>query len=102
MMFILAGGRLAYRMKTPWRDGTTHVTMSDGELLEKLAGAALLRQHHKPRVAGLFHLLHVISARLVSDRQLLIDPAPRHIFFDELLDSGPVAAVLEPFATAKN
>jgi len=24
-------------MKTPWRDGTSHVVMSDGELLEKLA-----------------------------------------------------------------
>jgi len=33
----LSGGRLAYRMKTPWRDGTTHVVMSDGELVEKLA-----------------------------------------------------------------
>src|SRR5881296_667561 len=27
----LPGGRLAYRMKTPWRDGTTHVIMSDGD-----------------------------------------------------------------------
>ena len=34
----LASGRLAYRMKTPWRNGTTHVIMSDGELVEKLAG----------------------------------------------------------------
>src|SRR5436309_11674255 len=33
----LASGRLAYRMKTPWRNGTTHVIMSDGELVEKLA-----------------------------------------------------------------
>ena len=33
----LLGGRLAYRRKTPLRDGTTHVIMSDGELVEKLA-----------------------------------------------------------------
>src|SRR5207249_8365041 len=33
----LASGRLAYRMKTPWRNGTTHVIMSDGQLVEKLA-----------------------------------------------------------------
>src|SRR5262245_52520456 len=32
----LSSGRLTYRMKTPWRDGTTQVVMSDGELLEKL------------------------------------------------------------------
>ena len=31
----LPGGRLAYRMKAPWRDGTTHVIMSGGELVDK-------------------------------------------------------------------
>jgi hypothetical protein len=30
-------GRLAYRLKTPWRDGTTHVSMKKHELLERLA-----------------------------------------------------------------
>jgi hypothetical protein len=30
-------GRLAYRLKTPWRDGTTHVVMERHELLERLA-----------------------------------------------------------------
>ena len=30
-------GRLAYRFKTPWRDGTTHVLMERHELLEKCA-----------------------------------------------------------------
>ncbi len=30
-------GRLAYRFKTPWRDGTTHVLMERHELLERLA-----------------------------------------------------------------
>jgi len=30
-------GRLAYRFKTPWRDGTTHVPMERHELLERFA-----------------------------------------------------------------
>lgn len=30
-------GRLSYRLKTPWRDGTTHVIFEPQELLEKLA-----------------------------------------------------------------
>jgi len=29
----LSGVRLAYRMKTPSRDGTTHVLINDGELV---------------------------------------------------------------------
>ncbi|MBW1886567.1 MAG: transposase, partial [Deltaproteobacteria bacterium] len=30
-------GRLSYRLKTQWRDGTTHVLMERHELLERLA-----------------------------------------------------------------
>ena len=30
-------GRLSYRLKTRWRDGTTHVLMARRELLERLA-----------------------------------------------------------------
>ncbi len=35
-------GRLAYRLKTPWRDGTTHVVMERHELLDRLL---LLTRH---------------------------------------------------------
>jgi len=33
----LPDGRLSYRLKTPWRNGTTHVIFDELELLEKLA-----------------------------------------------------------------
>jgi hypothetical protein len=33
----LPDGRLAYRLKTRWRDGTTHVLMERHELVERLA-----------------------------------------------------------------
>src|SRR3989442_8367863 len=49
----LPGGRLAYRMKPPWRDGTTHVTMSDGELLEKLAALVPAPRFHLARYFGI-------------------------------------------------
>ncbi len=49
----LPGGRLAYRMKTPWRDGTTHVIMSDGELVEKLAALVPAPRFHLVRYFGI-------------------------------------------------
>jgi hypothetical protein len=33
----LPGGRLLYRLKTPWRDGTTHAVFEPLELIERLA-----------------------------------------------------------------
>src|SRR5947208_1217376 len=49
----LESGRLAYRMKTPWRDGTTHVIMSDGELVEKLAALVPAPRFHLVRYFGI-------------------------------------------------
>jgi hypothetical protein len=49
----LASGRLAYRMKTPWRDGTTHVIMNDGELIEKLASLVPAPRFHLVRYFGI-------------------------------------------------
>jgi len=34
---LLPDGRLLYRLKRSWRDGTSHVIFEPGELLEKLA-----------------------------------------------------------------
>jgi Putative transposase len=45
-------GRLAYRMKAPWRDGSTHVVMSDGELVEKLAALVPAPRFHLVRYFG--------------------------------------------------
>jgi hypothetical protein len=49
----VSGDRLAYRMKTPWRDGTTHVIMSDGELVEKLAALVPAPRFHLVRYFGI-------------------------------------------------
>ncbi len=46
-------GRLAYRLKTPWRDGTTHVLMGRHELLERLAPLIPPPRAHQVRYHGL-------------------------------------------------
>ena len=44
--------RLAYRLKTPWRDGTTHVVMERRELLERLAPLIPPPRAHQVRYHG--------------------------------------------------
>jgi hypothetical protein len=49
----LPDGHLAYRMKTRWRDGTTHVLMERHELLERLAPLIPPPRAHQVRYHGL-------------------------------------------------
>jgi len=46
-------GRLAYRLKTRWRDGTTHILMERSELLERLAPLIPPPRAHQVRYHGL-------------------------------------------------
>jgi hypothetical protein len=64
----LADGRLLYRLKHRWRDGTTHVVFEPGELVEKLAALV-----PPPR----FHLVryHGVLGPCASQRALVI-PGP--------------------------
>jgi hypothetical protein len=48
----MADGRLAYRLKTRWRDGTTHVVMARHELLERLAPLIPPPRAHQVRYHG--------------------------------------------------
>jgi hypothetical protein len=48
----MVDGRLAYRLKTPWRDGTTHVVMERRELLERLAPLIPPPRAHQVRYHG--------------------------------------------------
>ena len=40
----LAGGRLLYEFKRPWRDRTTHIVFGPQEMLAKLAALVLKRE----------------------------------------------------------
>ncbi len=48
----MTDGRLAYRLKTPWRDGTTHVVMERRDLLERLAPLIPPPRAHQVRYPG--------------------------------------------------
>ena len=50
----LSDGRLAYRLKHPWRDGTTHVLMERRELLERLAPLIPPPRAHQVRYHGVW------------------------------------------------
>jgi hypothetical protein len=48
-------GRLAYRLKTPWRDGTTHILMERHELLERLAPLIPPPRLTRPAITEYWH-----------------------------------------------
>ena len=49
----LPDGRLRYRLKRPWRDGTTHVVFEPLDLLEKLAALVPAPKAHLVRYSGI-------------------------------------------------
>ena len=48
-----AAGQVALKLKTPWRDGTTHLVMSPLEFMQRLAALV-----PRPRL----HLIRLVSA----------------------------------------
>jgi hypothetical protein len=50
----LADGRLLYRFKRAWRDGTTHIVLDPVEMLRKLTALIPAPRAHVVRYAGIF------------------------------------------------
>jgi hypothetical protein len=50
---LTAAGQVGLRLKTPWRDGTTHLVMSPLEFMQRLAALV-----PRPRL----HLMRLVSA----------------------------------------
>jgi Putative transposase len=50
-----AAGQVVLKLKTPWRDGTTHLVMSPLEFMQRLAALVLVP---RPRL----HLIRLVSA----------------------------------------
>jgi hypothetical protein len=48
----LTDGRLSYRFKTPWRDGTTHAVFTPLEFIEKLSALVPTPRAHLVRFSG--------------------------------------------------
>jgi len=77
----LPDGRLAYRLKTRWRDGTTHVLMERHELLERLAPLIPPPRAHQVRYHGLL-------APCASGRDRVV---PKPVVSSEAGAAGPAA-----------
>jgi len=77
----LADGRLLYRFKRPWRDGTTHIVMEPLELMEKLTALIPAPRAHLLRYSG-------ILAPAAKWRPLIV---PAGAAAASLLDSASMA-----------
>jgi hypothetical protein len=69
---LLGDGRLLYRLKRRWRDGTTHVVFEPMELLEKLAALVPPPRIHQVRYHGILGPAARRRASIVPN-----PPAPR-------------------------
>jgi hypothetical protein len=65
----LVDGRLLYRLKRPWHDGTTHVVFEPLELLEKLVALIPAPKAHLVRYSG-------ILAPAAKWRALIVHESP--------------------------
>ena len=65
----MADGRLAYRLKTRWRDGTTHVLMERHELLERLAPLIPPPRAHQVRYHGVLAPCASGRSRVVPSKE---------------------------------
>ena len=75
--------RLSYRLKTPWRDGTTHVVMERRELLERLTPLIPPPRAHQVRYHGILAPCASGRDRIVPGRDAE-EPAPRAMKDDPL------------------
>jgi hypothetical protein len=66
----MADGRLLYRLKHRWRDGTTHVVFEPGELVEKLAALVPPPRFHLVRYHGVLGPCASQRSRVVPGREL--------------------------------
>jgi len=74
---LLRGGRLLYRLKHRWRDGTTHVVYEPLELIERLAALVPPPRFNLTRYSGV--LAPAATFRpLVTPEEKARDPLPHH------------------------
>jgi hypothetical protein len=66
----MADGRLLYRLKHRWRDGTTHVVFEPGELVEKLAALVPPPRFHLVRYHGVLGPCASQRSRVVPGHEL--------------------------------
>jgi hypothetical protein len=72
-------GRLALRLKTPWRDGTTHILMERRDLIDRLIPLIPPPRAHQVRYHGILAPGASLRDRVVPEREVrpAVDPAHR-------------------------
>ena len=93
----LADGRLLYRFKRPWRDGTTHIVMEPLELLEKLSALVPAPRAHLTRYAGVLAPAAKWRSRIVPESS---SSSPIESAALQATAGAPEAATSPPDATA--
>ena len=73
---LLPDGRLLYRLKRRWRDGTTHVIYEPLELMERIAALAHPPRFNITRYYGMFAPAARIRPRVIPEREA--SSPPRH------------------------
>lgn len=99
----LGDGRLLYRLKHRWRDGTTHVVFEPHELVEKLAALIPPPRFHGARYHGVFAPCARERARVVPAAIRAADSESREIAAEASVDSehpGPSPVGTAPVASA--
>ncbi len=89
-------GRLSYKLKTQWRDGTTHILMERPELLERLAPLIPPPRAHQVRYYG-------ILAPCASGRDTVVPGASQAAAAASLAKKGnrEAACALDPTRTGR-
>ena len=86
----LVDGRLLYRFKRPWRDGTTHIVMEPLELLEKLSALVPAPRSHLVRYSGVLAPASKCRPLIVPEPAIpsAVPPTPAATA-QEALEPGP-------------
>ena len=71
----LPDGRLSYRLKTPWRDGTTHAVFTPLEFIERLAALIPTPRAHLIRFSGVLGPAAKWRAQIVPSIESASDTA---------------------------
>jgi hypothetical protein len=67
------GGRLLLRLKTRWRDGTTHIAMERSDLIDRLVPLIPPRRAHQVRYHGILAPCASLRSRVVPMQEFELD-----------------------------
>ena len=92
----LADGRIAYALRHPWRDGTTHFVFEPGELVEKLVALVPRPRAHLVRYHGVLAPGARLRSRITAARAESEAGASAGVSGSEPTTLGPRASLCPP------